>query len=400
MTGWSDGSLRVFVVLLFVMVVYGSVMFIKQCQLQQENFIFWTRINTLLWGIIMPLSYQTLLSLLHEKSGLSRITLLCLSAVGAAVVFFSIGGLSLYKGYYLVPWGCEGVIDTSSWFFWFFMSFLLFWMCAFIITLESIRHKTGLYRMQKLAHAILLNFLVGGVLMLVPFYILSYFRIPAEVFLNIFGSFALTIIVIAIQKYQPEKVSTSHMLTNITSYVSTDTFIISPEGIILSVNRNKLLLTGFLREEMENQTYDVFFAETSVLEKEMQKISVDMNYFSVFEADCQTRSRQNVRLKVSMSGLRNEFNDVFVFLLVFNSININAEILDLLQVTYRLSVREKEVASLVLKGYSNNEISDRLYISLNTVKTHTRNIYLKTGTANRSELKKEVEKIGGDLGKR
>jgi DNA-binding NarL/FixJ family response regulator len=50
-----------------------------------------------------------------------------------------------------------------------------------------------------------------------------------------------------------------------------------------------------------------------------------------------------------------------------------------------LSQREVEVLRLVATGKSNREIADALYISLNTVATHVRNILTKTGTANRTE---------------
>lgn len=39
-----------------------------------------------------------------------------------------------------------------------------------------------------------------------------------------------------------------------------------------------------------------------------------------------------------------------------------------------LSTREQEVADLLIEGLSNNEIADRLYISVGTVKTHVGNI--------------------------
>ncbi len=48
-----------------------------------------------------------------------------------------------------------------------------------------------------------------------------------------------------------------------------------------------------------------------------------------------------------------------------------------------LSEREVEVLQLIAEGLSNKEISSRLYLSLNTVKTHTRNIYGKLGVNSR-----------------
>jgi DNA-binding CsgD family transcriptional regulator len=42
-----------------------------------------------------------------------------------------------------------------------------------------------------------------------------------------------------------------------------------------------------------------------------------------------------------------------------------------------LSRRELEVLQLMASGYSNQEIANKLFVSLNTVKTHTSNLYFK-----------------------
>lgn len=42
-----------------------------------------------------------------------------------------------------------------------------------------------------------------------------------------------------------------------------------------------------------------------------------------------------------------------------------------------LSSREKEIVSLVVKGYTNQEIADKLFLSIHTVITHRRNIARK-----------------------
>lgn len=53
---------------------------------------------------------------------------------------------------------------------------------------------------------------------------------------------------------------------------------------------------------------------------------------------------------------------------------------------FGLTEREAEILELMLKRLSNNEIADQLFISINTVKSHMRGIYNKTGTSTKKEL--------------
>lgn len=50
-----------------------------------------------------------------------------------------------------------------------------------------------------------------------------------------------------------------------------------------------------------------------------------------------------------------------------------------------LTVRERDILSLLAKGYDNQTIADLSYISLKTVKTHVSNILSKLGVADRTQ---------------
>jgi DNA-binding NarL/FixJ family response regulator len=48
--------------------------------------------------------------------------------------------------------------------------------------------------------------------------------------------------------------------------------------------------------------------------------------------------------------------------------------------------REKDILLLMSEGYSSKEIADRLFVSINTIETHRKNMFFKTGLRNMAHL--------------
>lgn len=59
-----------------------------------------------------------------------------------------------------------------------------------------------------------------------------------------------------------------------------------------------------------------------------------------------------------------------------------------------LSKREIEVLQLMAEGLSNQEIADKLFVSLNTVKTHTSNLFSKLDVKRRTAAIEAGRKLG------
>lgn len=59
-----------------------------------------------------------------------------------------------------------------------------------------------------------------------------------------------------------------------------------------------------------------------------------------------------------------------------------------------LSEREIELLQLIGDGLSNRDVGDKLFISLHTVKAHTRNIYAKLEAHNRTEAVTKARAFG------
>lgn len=58
-----------------------------------------------------------------------------------------------------------------------------------------------------------------------------------------------------------------------------------------------------------------------------------------------------------------------------------------------LSNREIEVLELMAQGFSNQEVADRLFVSLNTTKTHVSNIYTKLNVKRRTQAIQKAREL-------
>jgi DNA-binding CsgD family transcriptional regulator len=58
-----------------------------------------------------------------------------------------------------------------------------------------------------------------------------------------------------------------------------------------------------------------------------------------------------------------------------------------------LSTRELEVLQLMADGLSNQQIAERLFVSLNTIKTHTSNLFLKMEVERRTQAIEKAKRL-------
>lgn len=58
-----------------------------------------------------------------------------------------------------------------------------------------------------------------------------------------------------------------------------------------------------------------------------------------------------------------------------------------------ISKREYEVLKLMAQGLSNQEIADTLFVSLNTIKTHAANLFLKLDTKRRTQAVQKAQEL-------
>jgi DNA-binding NarL/FixJ family response regulator len=119
----------------------------------------------------------------------------------------------------------------------------------------------------------------------------------------------------------------------------------------------------------------------------------ELKFFEAEHWTAETEKKLLVKIQELLSVVRhcgNSFDvnvnmevtnfDEAVFLLK-KKINNHCEIKN-----QKLSLREIEVLGLIMQGYTNNEIAERLFVCYETVKSHRKNILLKTGAKNTAAL--------------
>ncbi|MES1225504.1 MAG: LuxR C-terminal-related transcriptional regulator [Bacteroidota bacterium] len=58
-----------------------------------------------------------------------------------------------------------------------------------------------------------------------------------------------------------------------------------------------------------------------------------------------------------------------------------------------LSNRELEILNLMAKGHSNDEIAEKLFVSLSTVKTHNQNLFVKLDVKRRTQAVEKAKRL-------
>jgi DNA-binding CsgD family transcriptional regulator len=59
----------------------------------------------------------------------------------------------------------------------------------------------------------------------------------------------------------------------------------------------------------------------------------------------------------------------------------------------RISLRELDVLQLMAHGLSNQQVADKLFVSLNTIKTHTSNIFIKLEVERRTQAVEKAKRL-------
>jgi DNA-binding CsgD family transcriptional regulator len=103
-----------------------------------------------------------------------------------------------------------------------------------------------------------------------------------------------------------------------------------------------------------------------------------------------TESGQSFRIECSLTWKGDPISSTPNFMVTLSDLTDEKKLEIAFQTRFQLTRRELDVICYLTKGLSDNEIGEKLYISRQTVHTHTKNIYKKLGAKSRIELYRRV----------
>lgn len=186
----------------------------------------------------------------------------------------------------------------------------------------------------------------------------------------------------AITHYLAFKTDTSIISNLVNSQISHSVIMTDREGIVLSVNSATEDLTSIPASDLTGRPLQNIFPDTS------PAVALsDQHLVQYYELDYQAADGDIVPMSISVTPIFDPWKDCVGYVLIGQPIRKLME----LQEEFGITKREREIYLLLIKGLTNQEIADRLFISFGTVKNHVFNIYEKTGVKNRAELARLIQ---------
>jgi DNA-binding CsgD family transcriptional regulator len=103
-----------------------------------------------------------------------------------------------------------------------------------------------------------------------------------------------------------------------------------------------------------------------------------------------TGSGKEFRIECSLIWKADQINSMPNFMVTLSDLSDEKKLETTLQTRFQLSRRELDVIYYLTRGLSDDEIGEKLYISMQTAHTHIKNIYKKLGVKSRIELYRRV----------
>ena len=336
------------------------------------------------WTLIFPVYTHFLFTITEHQILKKRWPILLLYAFNIPNFIAPV----LYKSNALFLWGWSTQGFHNSFFLWYIRISPFFYAAVSAYALLTSQKATANYRIQKQTSLILRSFYATAILVFLPWQFSVIFdKESFPLWENFASMIVLSTNVYGISRYRLQSLKTSRILSDMIENASEFILMLSIEGFIFSVNKNVAGFWGYKKHELEGNSISTILLDDAELNAELKKMQIRPSYSPRVDLTVRAQNNHYITVKTGVHAIRNQFDEVIGYYLIFYGLSNEMQQFDQLQINYDLTAREKEIALLLTKGMSNQEIADTLFISLATVKTHTHNIYRKTATKNKSELR-------------
>jgi DNA-binding CsgD family transcriptional regulator len=327
------------------------------------------------------------LELTKSSPGHSITILLFLPAAVSVVILLSVGP-DMFNT--LNSTGFSKVIPNSrNPFIYYWAAYLTIYCAATCVLMRRWRAGARLNRDRIPAKIILISSAAFATLIVTTDIILPIFSPTLMPYMApLFFSLYIGSVFYCLIRYRFMSFGKNDMIKEIFSNVGDFILILDPEWNVLEANCSFLSRMKSTPEDIKGKRFQDLIESFDDRESR----------YTLFPED--DRPKQSIRIVYSnrdgkivtdsnVSKITDRFGD-FSGILVVSRENQGIQTF---RNVYRLTSRQMELILLVIDGYSNMEIAERLNISRRTVETHIFNIYSKLRISNRIELMKITQKF-------
>jgi DNA-binding NarL/FixJ family response regulator len=154
------------------------------------------------------------------------------------------------------------------------------------------------------------------------------------------------------------------------------------------------MTTGFLSKNKETILYGLSLAVLLILVRWLElRLIIIHNYYEIYIAAIAlifTGLGIWLALKLTRKKVETIIVEKPVYVNHSNGFSLNEDAVNELG----LSPREIEVLALMATGLSNQQIAEKMFVSLNTIKTHSSKLFEKMEVARRTQAVDKARKMG------
>ena len=346
----------------------------------KETVFFWFKTAMPFIILFMSLNTHFLLKLTGTNIKNWIISLSYLPAI--ILIILTITSTTLYTDCFLYEGNWKFIITPDSFGFIFYSIFTFINTAAVIYLLANWRKKTKLQKIKKQARLILIVYCILAFLAISSDFVLPAFELYT---LASSGPGAFLVYIIGLWysmvKYKFLVFQSSMAADNIISNIQEMVILLNPKLEIINVNNTCAELLHYGPEEFNNKIYSDLVVESGYLTNELNKL-VEKELKS-FNVKIQYKGRhENIFTDSYFAGVLDDFGDALGILVISRE---NKGLKEFLR-KYKITNRQLEIINLLVSGFSNIQIGQRLAIAERTVETHLSNIYHKLGINNKIEL--------------